>query len=90
MIVEQTVEITNELGMHARPATKLSELVQNFDVEVLLRSGEGTEAEANSVIVLLILDSAEGRQIEVEASSSQEVETLAAMIAPFNAGFNED
>ena len=89
MTVKQTVEITNKLGMHARPAMKLFELMQNFDAEVLLRNDEGTEAEANSVIALM-LDSAKGRQIEVEASGPQEVEALAAVIALFNAGFDED
>ena len=84
MTVKQTVEITNKLGMHARPAMKLFELMQNFDAEVLLRN------EANSVIALLMLDSAKGRQIEVEASGPQEVEALAAVIALFNAGFDED
>lgn len=43
MTVKQTVEITNKLGMHARPAMKLFELMQNFDAEVLLRNDEGTE-----------------------------------------------
>ena len=78
MTVKQTVEITNKLGMHARPAMKLFELMQ------------GTEAEANSVIALLMLDSAKGRQIEVEATGPQEVEALAAVIALFNSGFDED
>ncbi len=84
MTVKQTVEITNKLGMHARPAMKLFELMQGFDAEVLLRNDEGTEAEANSVIALLMLDSAKGRQIEVEATGPQEEEALAAVIALFN------
>lgn len=86
MTVKQTVEITNKLGMHARPAMKLFELMQGFDAEVLLRNDEGTEAEANSVIALLMLDSAKGRQIEVEATGPQEEEALAAVIALFNSG----
>ncbi|MBH8308906.1 PTS phosphocarrier protein NPr [Acinetobacter baumannii] len=90
MTVKQTVEITNKLGMHSRPQLKLSELMQNFDPEVLLRNDEGTEAEPKSVIALLMLDSAKGRKIEVEASGPQEVEALAAVIALFNAGFDED
>lgn len=68
MTVKQTVEIKNKLGMHARPAMKLFELVQSFDAEVMLRNDSGTEAEASSVIALLMLDSAKGRQIEVEAT----------------------
>ena len=83
MTVKQTVEITNKLGMHARPAMKLFELMQGFDAEVLLRNDEGTEAEANSVIALLMLDSAKG-------TGPQEEEALAAVIALFNSGFDED
>lgn len=45
--------------MHARPAMKLFELVQSFDAEVMLRNESGTEAEASSVIALLMLDSAQ-------------------------------
>jgi phosphocarrier protein NPr len=60
MTVKQTVEIRNRLGMHARPAMKLFELVQGFDAEVLLRNESGVEAEASSVIALLMLDSAQG------------------------------
>ncbi|WP_300003168.1 PTS phosphocarrier protein NPr [uncultured Cedecea sp.] len=90
MTVKQTVEITNKLGMHARPAMKLFELVQSFDAEVLLRNEAGTEAEASSVIALLMLDSSQGGHIEVEVSGPQEEQALAAVIALFNAGFDED
>ncbi|CAM3806092.1 HPr-like nitrogen-regulatory protein NPr [Serratia fonticola] len=90
MTVKQTVEIKNKLGMHARPAMKLFELVQSFDAEVLLRNDSGTEAEASSVIALLMLDSAQGRQIEIEATGPQEVQALAAVIELFNSGFDED
>ncbi|HEY0211700.1 PTS phosphocarrier protein NPr [Acerihabitans sp.] len=90
MTVKQTVEIKNRLGMHARPAMKLFDLVQSFDAEVLLRNDSGTEAEASSVIALLMLDSAKGRLIEVEASGPDEVQALAAVIELFNAGFDED
>ncbi|MGL9724158.1 PTS phosphocarrier protein NPr [Sodalis sp.] len=85
MTVKQTVEIKNRLGMHARPAMKLFELVQSFDAEVLLRNDSGTEAEASSVIGLLMLDSAKGRMIEVEATGPDEVQALAAVIELFNA-----
>ncbi|GAA3899657.1 PTS phosphocarrier protein NPr [Gibbsiella dentisursi] len=90
MTVRQTVEIKNKLGMHARPAMKLFELVQSFDAEVILRNDSGTEAEASSVIALLMLDSAQGRQIEVEANGPEEEKALAAVIELFNAGFDED
>ncbi|AGB84297.1 Phosphocarrier protein NPr [Serratia rubidaea] len=90
MTIKQTVEIKNRLGMHARPAMKLFELVQSFDAEVILRNDSGTEAEASSVIALLMLDSAQGRHIEVEASGPQAQQALDAVIALFNSGFDED
>ncbi len=90
MTVKHTVEITNKLGMHARPAMKLFELVQSFEAEVMLRNEAGTEAEASSVIALLMLDSAKGGQIEIEVTGPQEEQALAAVIALFNAGFDED
>ncbi|KGA25660.1 MULTISPECIES: PTS phosphocarrier protein NPr [Pectobacterium] len=90
MTVQQTVEIKNKLGMHARPAMKLFELVQSFDAEVILRNDSGTEAEASSVIAMLMLDSAKGRLIEVEATGPDEEQALAAVIELFEAGFDED
>lgn len=90
MTVKQTVEIKNKLGTHARPAMKLFELVQSFDAEVMLRNDSGTEAEASSVIALLMLDSAQGRHIEVEATGPDEVKALAAVIELINSGFDED
>ncbi|SFN26620.1 HPr-like nitrogen-regulatory protein NPr [Izhakiella capsodis] len=90
MTVKQRVEIKNKLGMHARPAMKLFELVQSYDAEVLLRNESGTEAEASSVIALLMLDSAKGGNIEIEASGPQEQQALAAVIELFDAGFDED
>ncbi|MEH2920746.1 PTS phosphocarrier protein NPr [Samsonia erythrinae] len=90
MTVRQTVEIKNRLGMHARPAMKLFELVQSFDAEVILRNESGTEAEASSVIAMLMLDSAKGRFIEVEATGPDEIQALATVIELFEAGFDED
>ncbi|GLY60526.1 phosphohistidinoprotein-hexose phosphotransferase [Pectobacterium carotovorum subsp. carotovorum] len=90
MTVRQTVEIKNKLGMHARPAMKLFELVQSFDAEVILRNDSGTEAEASSVIAMLMLDSAKGRLIEVEVTGPDEEQALAAVIGLFEAGFDED
>ncbi|EEQ05997.1 hypothetical protein yberc0001_90 [Yersinia bercovieri ATCC 43970] len=69
---------------------KLFELVQSFDAEVMLRNDSGTEAEASSVIALLMLDSAKGRQIEVEATGPDEIQALSAVIELFNSGFDEE
>ncbi|MNC80470.1 Phosphocarrier protein NPr [compost metagenome] len=64
--------------------------MQSFDAEVMLRNDSGTEAEASSVIALLMLDSAQGRHIEVEATGPDEAKALAAVIELINSGFDED
>ncbi len=76
--------------MHARPAMKLFELVQSFESEVMLRNDAGIEAEASSVIALLMLDSPKGQQIEIEANGPDEAEALEAVINLINSGFDED
>lgn len=90
MSVKQKVEIKNRLGMHARPAMKLFELVQSFESEVMLRNEAGIAAEASSVIALLMLDSHKGQEIEIEATGPDEAKALAAVINLINSGFDED
>ncbi|MGL6147217.1 MAG: HPr family phosphocarrier protein, partial [Plesiomonas sp.] len=43
-MLKTTVEIKNRLGLHARPAMKLFELMQSFDADIWLRSDDGKEA----------------------------------------------
>jgi len=42
------------------------------------------------VIGLLMLDSAQGKQVEVQVEGPEEVEALAAVVALFTSGFNEE
>ncbi|WP_237386539.1 PTS phosphocarrier protein NPr [Xenorhabdus sp. Sc-CR9] len=90
MTVKQRLEIKNRLGMHARPAMKLHDLVQQFQSQVILRNSSNIQAEASSVIAMLMLDSEQGSYIEVEASGKDEQQALTAIIALFNAGFDEE
>lgn len=90
MTLHASVEVKNRLGMHARPAMMLFELVQKFDAQVLLRNETGVEAEANSIIAMLMLDSAQGRHIEVVVEGPEEVQALEAVVALFASGFDED
>ncbi|MBD2810126.1 PTS phosphocarrier protein NPr [Xenorhabdus sp. Vera] len=90
MTVKQRLEIKNRLGMHARPAMKLHDLVQQFQSQVILRNSSNIQAEASSVIAMLMLDSEQGSYIEVEASGKDEQQALAAIVELFNSGFDEE
>ncbi len=56
----------------------------------MLRNERGVEAEASSVIAMIMLDSAQGKHIEVEASGADEAAALAAVVELFEAGFDEE
>ncbi|MEX0445863.1 PTS phosphocarrier protein NPr [Xenorhabdus sp. SGI246] len=90
MTVKQRLEIKNRLGMHARPAMKLHDLVQQFQSQVILRNNSNIQAEAHSVIAMLMLDSEQGSYIEVEATGPDEQQALAAIVELFNSGFDEE
>lgn len=62
MKLSKTLTITNRLGLHARAATKLVQLANSYECEVILEQG-GQQAPANSVLALLMLESSQGKQV---------------------------
>ncbi|HCH51646.1 MAG TPA: HPr family phosphocarrier protein [Proteus sp.] len=90
MTQHRQVAIKNRLGIHARPAMKLFDLVKTFQSTVILRNHEGVEAQADSVIAMLMLDSEQGSHINIEVTGSDEKEAIDAIIALFESGFDEE
>ncbi len=85
---EQIVEIVNDLGLHARPASKLSHLAGTFTASVTLVYG-GTEVNAKSVLGLLTLAAPKGAQLTVRTDGEDEGEALAAIADLVARGFDE-
>ena len=90
MTIRCQVEIKNRLGLHARPAMKLFELIQTFRSAVVFRNKQNEEARADSVLAMLMLDSEQGSFIEVEATGPDENSGIEAIISLFDSGFDED
>ncbi|WP_086981491.1 HPr family phosphocarrier protein [Vibrio aphrogenes] len=85
---QQTVLIQNRLGLHARAAIKLVELAQSFDAIVTIKS-DGREVTADSVMGILLLDSAQGQYIDIIAEGSQAEAALTAICALVEQKFDE-
>ncbi|OAN16533.1 phosphate ABC transporter permease [Photobacterium jeanii] len=83
------VFIKNRLGLHARAAIKLVELAQSFDATVTICNTH-KQATADSVMGLLMLESAQGQQVTVSAEGPQAQPALEAVIALIEAGFDEE
>ena len=89
MKCEQTVTIVNQLGLHARAATKLVQLCQQFSCQITLQQ-EGKSADANSVLALLMLASSKGKTLQVCTEGDDAAEALQAVVTLINNGFNEE
>ncbi|HDY8049948.1 TPA: HPr family phosphocarrier protein [Vibrio vulnificus] len=79
MELSRKVLIQNRLGLHARAAVKLVELAQSFAAEVTIDNEEDKTAAADSVMGLLMLDSAQGQYVTIHASGEQAEQALDAI-----------
>jgi phosphocarrier protein len=86
---EQTVEIINKRGLHARASAKFVKLAATFDAEVKV-SKDGQCVDARSIMGLMMLAAGPGSAIDIQAEGSEAkaaVDALAALVA---ARFDED
>ena len=88
MTVSKKVTIQNKLGLHARAATKLAQLSQQFEAEVEIQQGEKS-ANADSVMALLMLASNQGKEVLIKASGAQKQEALDAICQLISNKFDE-
>ena len=84
-----TVTIVNQLGLHARAATKLVQLCRQFDAKIELQQ-EGRNADASSVLALLMLASSKGKNVDVVTDGPQAEQALHAVVGLIANGFDED
>ncbi len=81
-------EIVNELGLHARAATKLVQLAARFSSEVELEK-DGQRANAKSVMGVLLLCGSRGTSVTVHTTGADAEAALAAIGALIADGFGE-
>jgi len=88
MAVARRLTIVNVRGLHARASRKLAELALAHQARIVVRR-EGEEADARSLMDLMMLGAGVGSEIEVEADGVDEAEALGAIAALVEAGFHE-
>lgn len=88
MKISQVVTIENKLGLHARAATKLAQLSQQFKADVFIKQGD-KEANADSVMALLMLASNQGKQVTVEAQGDDAEQAIKAICELISNKFDE-
>lgn len=83
MSVEKEFTIKNELGLHARPATQIVTLVNQFesDIELTFR---GITVDMKSIMGVLSLGITKGSTILVRAEGPDELEAVNAISKNIN------
>lgn len=89
MSIEKTLTIVNKLGLHARAATQLVQLANQFDAKIELVKGD-KRADASSVLGLMMLESHQGEQVNVIVDGNDAQAALDAITTLIEGKFNED
>lgn len=82
------ITITNETGLHARPAKTLVNLVKQFKSNVTIWHGE-KKANAKSLISVLTLGASKGSLLKIEINGEDEETALAEIESAIMAGLGE-
>jgi len=86
--VEREVEISNEVGLHVRPASMLVEIASKFESEIWIEK-DGQEANGKSIMSLLLLSAEKGSKIKIKAEGPDAEEAVKALVSIIEKKFGE-
>ncbi len=85
----ERVQITNELGMHARAATKFVQAANKFKSAITVEK-DGQTVNGKSIMGVLMLVAAKGTFITVTCDGEDAADALTALITLVKDKFGED
>lgn len=88
-VVEQRLQITNELGMHARAATKFVQTANKYQSAVTVEK-DGQSVNGKSIMGVLMLVAAKGSWIQVRCTGADAEDAMKALSALVKDKFGED
>jgi phosphocarrier protein HPr len=77
-VVEKKMMIQNELGLHARAATKLVQLATKFPCEITVTK-DGHEVNGKSIMGVLMLVASKGTTVMIRAKGEKAAEAIDAI-----------
>ena len=89
MGLKRTLPIVNLRGLHARASRKLAELALTYEGTRIVVRREDDEADARSLMDLMMLGAGNGSEVEVEADGPAAAEALDAIEALLASKFHE-
>lgn len=77
-MLEQSVQISNKLGLHARASAKLTQLAGRFQSDVWV-SRNGRRVNGKSIMGVMMLAAAQGTTLKLETEGPDEDAAMAAL-----------
>ena len=87
-MIEQSVDIINRLGLHARAAAKLVDCAARFSGKITLQK-DGKEVDAKSIMAVMMLAAGQGSRLLILLDGQDEEEARAALLTLINDRFGE-
>ena len=87
-MITKKLTILNKLGLHARAAAKVVSLANEFESTIIITK-DGKNADARSIMKLLMLSASQGSRINVEVDGTDQKDAMKSIEKLFNNKFDE-
>ncbi len=88
-MVQKKIEVTNKLGLHARPAAQLVKTAAKFKSNVFIGKDEH-EVNGKSIMGVMMLAAEMGSILTITVNGEDEKEAIEALIGLVENKFDED
>jgi phosphocarrier protein HPr len=76
-----TVKVGSSVGLHARPASIISEKASELDADVTLAVPGGMEVDAESALMIMTLGASMGDEVVVSSDDEDACKVIADLVA---------
>ena len=87
-MLQQDIEITNKLGLHARASAKLTQIAGQFKSSIWITRNE-RRINAKSIMGVMMLAASKGSTIKLEVDGEDEAEAMRLLVDLINDKFGE-
>lgn len=88
---EKTVMITNELGLHARPAAMLVKTANQFKSEIIItKVADGETVNGKSIMGVMMLAASKGTKLILHAEGEDSEQAVEALDKVISSKFGEE
>ena len=87
-MITKKLMVLNKLGLHARAAAKVVSTANKFESTIIITK-DGKNADARSIMKLLMLSASQGSSIRVEIDGADQNDAMESIERLFNNKFDE-